>query len=151
MFRKKNRLFQRLQTLDKYFTVTEFKDSMIDIIENTMLEDESHCTHFKFYSNQGQVEIVLFRNNTFGTYEISYTNYAGVKMFEIESTESENTVSPCMGYDYNVSAKDIDLAILELEEFLKNTYGDVEDKWEQYQTITEVAWESHRQQLKELY
>ena len=145
-----NRMFLRLETLDRYFQSCEIGDARISIIENTMKRDDG-TVHFKFYSKQGPVEIVLFRyylENRY--YELDYTTYAGVKLFTIKTNKDNLEVKPCMGYSYNVSAKDIDLALLELEEYIKDNYGNIDDKWEQYQLEEKLAWESHKEQLKEL-
>lgn len=145
-----NRMFSRLETLDKYFQSCEINDSKMRVRENTLKEKDGTVL-FEFISNQGTVLVNLFRYYLDGiTYQFSYTTYAGIKLFEIEATRDCLDVKPCMGYSYNVDAKNIDLAILELEEYLKLTYGDIDEKWEQYQLEEKLAWESHKEQLKEL-
>ena len=152
MFKKVNRMFQRLHNLTKYFQSCEITDSRIVIIENT-LNDLEGTVHFKFYTKLGPVEIVLngFTIDAGIIHTLSYTTYAGVRLFKVRADEHGIGVEPCMGYSYNVDAKDIDLAILELENYLEDNYGKLEDKWEQYELEKKLAWESHHEQIKELY
>lgn len=151
MFNKlPNRMFLRLETIDRYFQSCEIGDSRIVILENTIKNDDG-TVKLKFYSKQGPVEIVFFRYYLEQRYyELDYTTYAGVKLFSLKTNRDNLEVKPCMGYSYNVDAKDIDLALLEFENYLQDNYGNIEDKWEQYQLEEKLAWESHKEQLKEL-
>lgn len=145
------KMFTRLRNLTRYFEACEITDPRITIIENT-LKSVDGIVHFKFYSKQGPVEVVLSKNRIFGvSYTLKYTSYAGIKLFTVKADDENVTVDPCMGYSYNVDAKDIDLAILELEQYLQDNYGNIDDRWEQYQLEEKLAWESHKEQLKELY
>lgn len=146
------KMFTRLETIEKYFIACEIGDPRLTVIEN---KPSYGCRtiHFKFYTKQGPVEIVLFKTFLVGNlaYEMDYTTYSGVRLFKVSSTQSKVYVEPCMGYSYNIDAKDIDLAILELENYLYDNYGDINNRWEQYQLEEQLAQESHEQQLKELY
>lgn len=144
--KKQNRIFKRLETLFRYFKAYEISDESIHIIEKI-----SDLVHFNFNTKQGPVEIVLTLWD-YGEieYSLSYTTYAGIQLFCVKTSEKSVDVIPCMGYSYNLDAKDIDLAILELEQHLQYVYGDINDRWEQYLLEEQLAWESHEQQLKEL-
>ena len=56
-------------------------------------------------------------------YTLSYADYAGAMVFKVLANANEFTVTPLLGEDY-LTGHEIDLAILEVEEYLKNTYGD---------------------------
>jgi len=150
-WKKVPKIYKRLENLVKYFIACEIGDSRLSIIENTKVGSD-RVIHFKFYSKQGPVEIVLAKEFIMDlTYVMEYTTYSGVRLFDVKTTDWKVEVEPCMGYSYNVDAKDIDLAILELEQYLQDNYGNIDDRWEQYQLEEKLAWESHNEQLKELW
>ena len=142
------KMYYRLQSLLIYFQIVDVNSERIIITEN----DNTSCS-FKFYSKLGAVEITLQKFlNEHGhlVYSMDYTTYAGIKLFSMACSDQYVKVSPCMGYAYNISAKEIDLAVFELEEYLKNEYGDFETLLNGYLTAQRLAKTSHEEQIKYL-
>ena len=139
---KKPKMFYRLQKLSKYFECGETYSKI------TILHKDKISTEFRFESKQGLVEIFLC-NNDDKEYWLEYVTYAGVNLFTIYANSQTIEVEPCMGYDYNVKAKDIDLAIYELESYLQSEV-DIDVVWDKYCLCEQLALQSHKQQLKEL-
>lgn len=146
------RMYYRLDNLVKYFKILDINSERIKV-EETEIEEYYSYISLKFYSKLGATEIHLSKSiNEFpGDYvKIEYITYAGTLLFMLKATESSVYVEPCMGYEFNVGAREIDLAILELEEYLKNEYGDIEVLEEGYLTAERLAKESHEEQIKYL-
>lgn len=143
------KMFYRLDNIIKYFKILDVNSERIKIIE-TDFGDSLSFLSFIFYSKLGAVEISLTKcEGDFPNYlKIEYTTYAGTLLFTLKVTKHWVTVEPCMGYDYNVGAKEIDLAIFELEDYLWNEYGDLEVLEEGFLTAERLAQKSHEEQIK---
>ena len=140
------KMYYRLKKLITYFKIVDIASERI-VVE----EQDDHYFQFKFYSKLGAVEITLeetFYFNSEPRYTIEYVTYAGNRLFTLDCNDEHVFVSPCMGYDFNVSAKEIDLAILELEEYLTNEFGDLETLLNGYLTAKRLAEKSHNEQIK---
>lgn len=146
------RLYYRLRNLLRYFEIVDIQSDRIVNIDKEF-EDGSYANavvNFKFYSKLGAVEVTLRRCECFDYYEIEYITYAGTELFTLKATDEHVYVEPCMGYEYNVKAEDIDLAILELEQYLENEYGNIEVLNEGFLTAQCLAEQSHEKQIEYL-
>ena len=137
-----NRLYERLSNLVKYFIIFNVQDDKITILEEKDYENKDYFCLFDFNSDQGMVRVTLSKHNIgFDLYNLEYTNYAGVQLFEIESNPEDNIITPNLGVD--LMAQDIDLAIFELECYLFEKHGDI--------NIAYAKWNQEQKELKQLH
>lgn len=105
----------------------------------------------EFHSNLGDVRVDLYSwDSPFeeGSLTLSYANYAGSTVFEIKADCDKFDVTPMLGE--NITGHDVDLAVLELEEFLFNKYGDIDKYTAQKEKEKRDAEKRHREELKVL-
>ena len=146
-FGKKNVMFERLEALYRYSlvcTVDELESlDRITCDKQTYMEIQDHQlveksmdkkTTFKYFFNSGlgTVKIELdadFAPDCTKHYYLSYSNYVGSTVFKIDACKKRTEVTPMLG-EY-LMAEDIDLALYELESYLKVNLGtskELEDK-----------------------
>ena len=149
---RENRMFKRLETLYYYFKYVDANEDKINILEYDM-DNTDKFIYFEFKSNLGPVRISLCRYLLMELrYKLEFVNYAGANVFKIVSTNCNNWVEPYLGQD--LTAKDIDLAILELEQYLQNKYGSVESvmkKVEQSKLEEQSIIKLHDSEVKKLF
>jgi len=112
-----NKTFKRLKRIFKYAevfysdtkTVGKYGESYLIEFHSALGDVRIEIKHFEF----GQVD-----------YELSYANYAGSTVFSINANTWDFDVTPLLNDD--LSGHDVDLAVLELEEYLFIKYGDID-------------------------
>lgn len=149
---KQNRMFKRLQRLYQYTLLDEMEH--LDRIKFCYIQawnaykqiwfDTPFFDKQKFYfqSNLGTVQIELQLG--VNLYKLNYSNYAGTKVFTITAEEDKIDVEPHLGD--NLTAEEVDLALLELEEYLIKELGTFED----IQNAKEEERDKHKEELKKL-
>lgn len=139
-------LHKRLKNLWLFSCLYDF-----DTDKLRTLEKDTCSTLIEFKSNLGTVRVSL---ELWGySYEddirIEYSNYAGSTVFRIQADRTWTPfVEPMLGED--LTAHDIDLALLEIEEYLRDTYGDINTLWEEYVEYEKNKKKLHKEQVKEL-
>lgn len=117
-------MFDRLERIYNYISLIPIDDEKFKMLDCSM-DSVSSVYHFEFKSELGTVRMVLTMTKIgYTCYSLEYSNYAGSKVFEVETNPGYVNVEPLLG-EY-LTAKDIDLAILELEEYLKS-YGNIDE------------------------
>lgn len=142
---------KRLQRLCKYLCMEDLNSYKISV-QNKVDEYDFQGIEFFFNSNLGTVKIKLTWDcfsvpigwDVFG---LSYENYAGTTVFSIES-KSPTTTEVVPMLDENFGAHEIDLAILELETYLYDCYGDIDQIYANCMNEQKEAQEYHNQQIK---
>lgn len=81
-------------------------------------------------------------------YRLNYANYAGSTVFTVMASPENFDVIPTLGE--NLGGHDIDLALLELENYLYNTYGDVYKEIERRNKEYKAKMDEHKKQLRRL-
>ena len=140
---QENRLFKRLVRISNY--CNEFVINSADKIN--VRYSSNNQQHFYFQSALGTVEIELCRGYFF--VQMNYANYAGTTVFNICSNSCKNEVTPLLGED--LTAHDIDLAILELEEYLNATFGDVDEAIKARMLRENEKLAKHEEELRKLF
>lgn len=140
---QQNRLYDRLKRIAKYCQEVTL-DSADKISINFSTE---HSQRFYFQSALGTVQIDIYWCDSY--IEIAYANYAGTLVFFIQSDSCKNEVEPLLGE--TLTAHDIDLAILELEEYLMSTFGNI-DEIIKTRAAQEIAKQlRHEEELRKLF
>lgn len=80
------------------------------------------------------------------TYRLSYANYAGSTVFTVMANAENFDVEPKLGD--GLGGHDIDLALLELENYLYATYGDVDKEIARREKIAKEEYNRHKQELQ---
>lgn len=146
-----NTMYNRLYNLYWYCKLFDLNSSKLQVlykdIDKRNLKD---VIELQFKSNLGTVNIELQKcfDLNCGHYVLNYANYAGSTVFAIYSYIHENEVEPQLGF--NLKAHDIDLAIFELERYLFEMFGDIDQARERYKIKQENAKKLHEQELKKL-
>ena len=119
---KPTKIYSRIEKLwsyTRYFDLNELKNI-------TVLDDSRSTILFEFESHLGKVRIAisneLIEHNQFW---LEYANYAGSTVFELRVSKRETFIAPMLGKEIN--AKDIDLALYELESYLFSNLPDLEE------------------------
>ena len=119
-----NTMYDRLDLLFDYFRYCDLSSEKIHIHEIDM-KTQDKFVHFSFLSSLGEVDIFFMRYSIGCTrFSLKYVHYTGAYYFEIDSAEDENEVIPMLGED--LFAEQIDLSILELEEYIRSLNIDIE-------------------------
>lgn len=142
---------KRLQRLCKYLCMEDLNSDKISV-QNKIDEYDFQGIEFFFNSNLGTVKIKLTWDcfavpigwDVFG---LSYENYAGTTVFTIES-KSPTTTEVVPMLDENFGAHEIDLAILELETYLYECYGNPNEMYNNYIAEQKAAQEYHDKQIE---
>ena len=145
------RIYKRLDNLWKYTKLFNFETDKLCVLEKSIND-----ILFEFNSTLGTVRIRLIHYFTYDEdilledgFKLEYSNYAGSTVFRIDTIiKKVIDIVPMLGED--LTAKDIDLAIYELEEYLFKTYGDIEEAWKKDTEYKKFQIELHKQQVKEL-
>ena len=101
----------------------------IEVIKCEGFDEVYGAFKLRFNSALGLREIEVAHNSIgFPSFEytLSYADYAGAVVFKISANEHEFSVAQLLGEDY-ITGHEVDLAILEVEEYLRNTYGSYSD------------------------
>ena len=103
-----------------------------------------------FHSELGpvMVEIEWDMMVNWWNYRLNYANYAGSTVFTVMASPENFDVIPTLGE--NLGGHDIDLALLELENYLYNTYGDVYKEIERRNKEYKAKMDEHKKQLRRL-
>ena len=80
------------------------------------------------------------------TYRLSYANYAGSTVFTVMANSERFDVDPLLGD--GLGGHDVDLALLELENYLYATYGDVYKEIERREKEAREIQERHNKELR---
>ena len=125
LFGFENVLYERLQNIMLYFKNVDVDQGKIHVIHNE-LPILDPWIQFEFQTIYGTVRIKLSRIYI-GEYEyiFDYVDYTGCYAFTIKTTQTRTHIKPLLIGD--IKAKDIDLSIYELEQYLKSQYGDIQD------------------------
>ena len=142
---KEVEMFKRME---KLFDYIEFCDlNKLDKVQTQEIECDGMAETAKLYfqSNLGQVQIKLIKqfNNV---YKMEYANYAGTTVFELSTSKYWVDVAPLLGE--TLKAKDVDLAIYELEQYLYNNLGDIENIIGNKASMLDERMRKHKEQLK---
>ena len=143
---KETGLHKRLKNLWLFNRLYDFNTDKL-----RTLEKSSNEVLFEFKSELGAVRVYLelWGYDCNDDIKIEDLNYAGVLVFRIQAGRTWTpTVTPMLGEE--LTAKDIDLAIFEIEEYLRDTYGDIETLWEEHLAYEKNKKRLHREQVREL-
>lgn len=149
---KSNTMYARLHNLYWYCKLFDLNTNKLQVLDCNMGPDVlNDSITLQFKSNLGTVKIKLTQwwNITFYYYTLDYANYAGSTIFEIKSYPADNEVDPQLGF--NLKAEDIDLAIFELQRYLFDVFGDIEEARNKYLVKKEQAKKLHEEELKKLF
>lgn len=141
---KEVKIYRRLLTLYRYITLFDLDTDRLKLLE-------TGCNEFlvEFKSNLGTVRVGLRYYEDNCEICMDYSNYAGSMVFYIDTYDSHiKELAPRL--DGDLTAKDIDLAIYELEEYLRNTYGSIEEALETCNKAKKYFQKLHEQGIKEL-
>ena len=143
------KMFYRLESLMKYAKAVPFEDERLTTLEIDMQGNSNHIS-FQFKSDLGTVQLYLEKYDGLqGTaYELEYITYAGANLFKMHASRKNLTVVPNLGY--NLKANDIDLAILEIETYLAETYGNVDEVYTNYQHTIKEENNKHLKEIEKL-
>lgn len=139
-----NKVYKRLERIFKY-AKTFYTHSH----HNTGSGDEYTI---EFHSDLGDVQIIIFHADPFAqqvgvfNYTLEYANYAGSTVFKVCTYKDKFDVTPLLGD--NLGGHDVDLAIYELEQFLKEQYGDVDKYIQQKEKERQEVLKRHKKELK---
>ena len=118
-----NVMFTRLNNIFKNLNNRETYNDLI-ILNKVVNKKCLGIISVEFKSNLGTVRINLHKSSK-KYVELSYANYAGSFVFTLEAYDNFLSVKPLLGED--IKARDIDLAIYELEQYLQNTQEELID------------------------
>lgn len=118
-----NVMFIRLNNIFKNLNNRETDNDLI-ILNKVVNKKCLGMISIEFKSNLGTVRINLHKSSK-KYVELSYANYAGSFVFTLEAYDNFLSVKPLLGED--IKARDIDLAIYELEQYLQNTQEELID------------------------
>ena len=118
-----NVMFTRLNNIFKNLNNRETDNDLI-ILNKVVNKKCLGIISVEFKSNLGTVRINLHKSSK-KYVELSYANYAGSFVFTLEAYDNFLSVKPLLGED--IKARDIDLAIYELEQYLQNTQEELID------------------------
>ena len=142
---KECEMFKRLEKLFYYVELCDL--SKLDKIQaqDVVCDGLAETCDLYFHSNLGQVHITVIKqfNNV---YKLSYANYAGTTVFEITAGQFWVDVKPMLGE--HLKAKDVDLAIYELEQYLFNNLGDADDLVKKHNDLSNQRKKLHEEQIK---
>ena len=125
LFGLDNVLYERLENLMLYFQNVDVDGGKIHIIEK-QLDSLYPFLLFEFKTVYGTVRITLFRFYDIDRkYTFDYVDYTGCYAFKIKTSQNRTLIKPLLVGD--IKAKDIDLSIYELEQYLKTQYGNIQD------------------------
>jgi len=101
----------------------------------------------EFHSNLGDVcaTATLLYN---GDYKLSYANYAGSVVFTIFANDLDFDVKPLL--NDNLTGHDVDLALLELENYLFETFGDIKKIIQAKEQEDLAKMKRHKEELRVL-
>lgn len=143
---RETRLHKRLKNLWLYNCLYCFNTDRLHTLEKS-----GNDVLIEFKSNLGTVRIFidLWGYDYEDDLKMEYYNYAGSTVFRIQAGRTWTPlVEPMLGE--NLTAHDIDLALLEIEEYLRDTYGDIDILWEEYIEYEKNKKKLHEEQVKEL-
>lgn len=98
-----------------------------------------------FQSNLGTVEIKLIKQFN-DVFSMEYANYAGTTVFTLKTGRFWVDVIPLLGD--TLKARDVDLAIYELEQYLYNNLGEIDNLLEKHNQLEKETKERHKEELK---
>ena len=143
-----NTMYDRLDLLFDYFRYCDLSSEKIHIHEIDM-KTQDKFVHFFFFSSLGEVDIFFMRYSIGCTrFSLKYVHYTGAYYFEIDSAEDENEVIPMLGED--LFAEQIDLSILELEEYIRSLNIDIQKIKKEYWDNKDRKFMLHKQELRKL-
>ena len=144
LFGLENVLYERLENLMLYFQNIDVNGGKIHITEKR-LDSLDPYVIFEFQTVYGAVRITLYSfYDVERKYTFDYVDYTGCYAFTIKTTQSRTLVKPLLVGD--IKAKDIDLSIYELEQYLKTQYGDIQDILDKKEQDRKV----HKQEVDKL-
>ena len=133
-----NRTFRRLKRIYLYA-------STFEPITDTVY-DGKFVINFNSQLGPVMVEIEWDMMINWWTYRLNYANYAGSTVFTVMANAENFDVMPTLGE--NLGGHEIDLALLELENYLYNTYGDVYKEIERRNKEQKAIMDEHKRQLR---
>lgn len=139
--KKETRIFKRLRSLWRYCELCNLETDKIHV-----LEKDKTTILFEFQSNLGAVHVRIedYYNEFI---RIEYSNYAGSTVFCVFANATGiPEVEPRLGE--KVTVEEIDLALLELETYLLETFGDSDKLWEEHLSYEKYAEELHNEQVR---
>ena len=149
---KRNKVFQRVADLYYYLSHVDFENTKIKQSEE---EKQYYITDVKvvyFDSELGSVKVTIVQYGN-REYRFEYCTYAGSHVFQIYVTPHQLFVQPML--IESLTAHDIDMALYELEGYLQEKFGSIEDLKEQEKQKKIAAKikqkqdeKLHREQLK---
>ena len=143
-----NTMYDRLDLLFDYFRYCDLSSEKIHIHEIDM-KTQDKFVHFSFLSSLGEVDIFFIRYSIGCTrFSLKYVHYTGAYYFEIDSAEDENEVIPMLGED--LFAEQIDLSILELEEYIRSLNINIAKIKKEYWDNKDRKFMLHKQELRKL-
>lgn len=144
------KMYLRVKNIFKYSELTTFEsDKMHECLRGKTSTGVAFTITFDFNSALGPVSIDLTKNVLRdNAYSLRYCNYAGFG-FTLQVDAYSVEVEPNMNEYFN--AQTIDLAILELEEHLREVFGDVEEGLKRKILEEKQEIKKHKEELKKLY
>ena len=161
MFFNKNVMYERLKSLYLYSqicSVSELEELDRITCDNQRTEDAygkevilDKKTPYRYYFNSGLGTVKIEFDKEHGIdgtphYFMWYSNYAGTTVFKIDATKKDLQVTPMLGEI--LTAQDIDLAIYELESYLKVNLGTSKDLYDKKNNEYKRYLLLHEEQLK---
>lgn len=139
-------IYKRLKNLYKYCVMFDFENN--DRLKKKIIGNGDYALEFK--SNLGTVQVIIQKDVfCYGEFILEYSNYAGSTVFTIDTLDTEILrVEPMLGED--LTAKDIDMALYELELYLQTTYGDVDDEWARHTNYKQYQYNLHKEEVNKL-
>lgn len=160
MFFKKNLMFERLESLFRYYRVCsvseleELDRITCDTYDVTDAEGnvvKKYKTPYTYYFKSGLGTVKIEVDKDFGLdgtehYLLWYSNYAGSNVFSIDATRKDLKVKPMLGE--NMLAQDIDLALYEFQSYLQVNLGSSKDIEDRKNNEYKRQLQLHEEQLK---
>lgn len=141
------KMYLRLRNLVKYFKAKNVNElDKITITTNAEHHKDIYWK-FTFQTSQGLAIIQLSEVRDLDYYGFHYS--VNNQYFEISAYIGDLKVKPMLGQ--NLLAKDIDLAVLELEQYLQDSYDKISVVWDTYCKEKDQQKREHEKQLKLLY
>ena len=141
------RIYGRLENIWLYTEIFDLNSEKLTVLEKPTEDD----VLLEFKSSLGTVRISLwryfdiFQNIRYG---MEYSNYAGSTVFKLYTGKTHLAAEPLLGE--NITADDIDLAILELEEYLEEKFGDIVTAYSEHLAEENRKKELHKKELEKL-
>ena len=141
------KMYLRLRNLFRYSYLKSIETDKITMIPDECIDKGMISgMYFEFKSQLGPVRVLLYQD-WLSAYCLEYTTYAGFD-FKITAHSSRIDVQPKLGQ--NLNAIDIDLAILELENYFAEVFGDSQTIFNEYKAEKQLIEQEHENEVQKL-